>query len=93
MKGVTTWSHQPYRPFEFDVGDVYICRVAPSKNAIHFEWLGLNEDAEYEISCRKRGDEQFAPVGRTKNCEFDICGLEENTDYEFFVESEGKKAA
>ena len=27
MKGVTTWSHQPYRPLEFDVGDVYICRL------------------------------------------------------------------
>ena len=92
MKGCTTWSYAPYRPFLWNVGDVYICRVAPSKNAIHFEWLGLNEDAEYEISCRKRGDEQFAPVGRTKNCEFDICGLEENTDYEFFVESEGKKS-
>lgn len=92
MKGCTKWSYAPYRPFLWNVGDVYICRVAPSKNAIHFEWLALEDGAEYEIFCRKRGEESFASQGKTYGLEFDIVAIEENTDYEFYVASGEKKS-
>ena len=37
MKGTTTWTYHPYRPFLTDVGDIYITRIVPSETAIHFE--------------------------------------------------------
>ena len=85
MKCCTTWSYSPYRPFLWEVGDIYICRVAPSKSTIHFEWLSLGDGIEYEIFCRKRGEEKFESCGKTISLEFDICGLENDCDYEFFL--------
>ena len=51
MKGYNLWSYAPYRPFLHNVGDIYICRIAPSENTIHFEWLD-SEDTEYSIFYR-----------------------------------------
>ena len=85
MKGYNKWSYTPYRPFLWNVGEPYISRVAPSKNAIHMEWLPLCDGAEYEIFCRKRGDESFDSCGKTLGIEFDIVNLESDTDYEFYV--------
>ena len=91
MKGQNQWSYAPYRPFLWNVGDIYICRIAPSATAIHFEWLSAEENS-YEIFCRKRGDETFASVGKTTSLEYDITDLEADTDYEFFVISGIKKS-
>ena len=92
MKGYNKWSYAPYRPFLWEVGDPYVCRVAPSKNAIHLEWLALDEGAEYEILCRRRDTDQYVLCGKTTATEFDIIGLEEDTDYVFFVRSGDKKS-
>ena len=43
MKGYNGWSYRPYKPFLFDSGDIYICRVVPSENAVHFERGGTPE--------------------------------------------------
>jgi hypothetical protein len=91
MKGYNLWSYAPYRPFLWEVGDVYICRVAPSKNGIHLEWLDAGCD-DYEIFCRRRDTEEFTSQGKTTALEFDIVGLEENTDYVFYVKSGEKKS-
>ena len=85
MKGNNLWSYAPYRPFLWEVGDIYICRIAPSEKAIHFEWLALDEGCEYEIFCRKRGEDNFSSFGKTSKTEFDIEELENENDYEFFV--------
>ena len=92
MKGCTNWSYAPYRPFLWEVGDIYICRIAPSKNAIHFEWLALEDGSEYEIFCRRRDTDEYSSCGKTLSTEFDIIGLEENTDYVFYVKSGDKKS-
>ena len=91
MLGVNGWSYKPYKPFFFDVGDIYICRVAPDQNSIHFEWLA-GGDGNYEILLRKRDEGTFALIGTTKDTSFDITGLTENLDYEFFVQSAGLKS-
>lgn len=39
MKGYNYWSYSPYKPILKDAGNPYICRIVPSENAIHFEWL------------------------------------------------------
>ena len=89
MQGQNTWSYRPYRPLLFDVGDIYICRVAPSANAIHFEWLSIG-DVSYDVFFRVRNGENFIHYGTTTGTEFDITGLETDTDYEFYVAAGGK---
>ena len=91
MKGQNQWSYAPYRPFLWNVGDIYICRIAPSATTIHLEWLSAEENS-YEIFCRKRGDEAFAPIGKTAALEYDITNLEADADYEIFVSSGNKKS-
>ena len=48
MKGYNLWSYAPYRPFFRNVGDIYICRVAPNETTIHFEWLDIGAE-EYSV--------------------------------------------
>ena len=51
MKGYNLWSYAPYRPLLQDVGDIYICRIVPDIQSIHFEWLGDNDN--YKVFYRK----------------------------------------
>ena len=90
MKGTSSWSYRPYRPPLYAVGEVYICRVAPDKNEIHFEWLACEN--EYCVYYRVRGEGEFRLAGKTNECAFTISGLCEETDYEFFVQSEAGKS-
>lgn len=90
MKGYNYWSYAPYRPLLTEVGDIYICRVVPYENAVHFEWLDINE--EYEVFYRKRGEGEFSLYEKTDKCECDILNLETETDYEFYVAAGEKKS-
>lgn len=85
-----TWSYAPYRPYLRNVGDIYICRIVPYEDKIHFEWLP--EDSECAVYLRKRGEEEFKPLGTTKKAEYDIENLENETDYEFYVAAGNKKS-
>lgn len=91
MKGTNLWSYAPYKPLLRNVGDIYISRIAPSENQIHFEWLGeLNNT--YTVFYRKRDEGEFIEYTQTKNFECDIINLTEQTDYEFFVSANDKKS-
>lgn len=92
MKGNNKWSYAPYQPLLRNVGDIYVCRLAPSKNAIHLEWLGLEEGCEYEILFRKRDEGEFLSAGKTCATEYDITGLECDTDYQLFVRCKEKQS-
>ena len=92
MKGYNNWSYSPYRPYFFEVGDIYVCRIVPTVNSIHFEWLPSPDGKEYKIYLRKKDDGNFSLVGSTSECEFDVCGLECGYDYEFYVECERRKS-
>ena len=91
MKGYNGWSYCPYKPLLTDVGDIYICRVAPFTDKIHFEWLS-EEEKTYDIYYRKRNQGEFLHWQKTTQNECDILNLERDTDYEFYVESDGKKS-
>ena len=91
MKGTSTWSYRPYRPLLTDVGDIYICRIAPQTDRIHFEWLSLG-DIRYDVYFRKRGEGDFIHWETTEKNESDIQGLSDQTEYEFFVSSGEKKS-
>ena len=91
MKGSSTWSYRPYRPFLTEIGDIYICRVVPQTDSIHFEWLPCGE-VSYDVYYRKREEGDFIHWETTKTTESDIFGLSDQTEYEFYVTSEEKKS-
>lgn len=91
MKGCNSWSYAPYTPLLRDTGDIYICRIAPGKNHILFQWLE-NGAMEYTVFCRKRNEKDFVPVGKTTKGEYTISDLDTDTDYEIYVEADGKKS-
>ncbi len=86
MKGHNLWSYAPYKPFFYNVGDIYIARVVPDESSILLQWLNT-DDEEYDVYYHKRGDEQFIKAGTTKNNEYKITNLEPDTDYEFYVQA------
>jgi len=91
MKGYNLWSYAPYKPLLRDVGDIYICRIAPGENSIHLEWLAIDEEA-YSVFYRKRNADGFTCCGKVNETAFDIKDLDSNTDYEFYVCSDKKKS-
>lgn len=91
MKGSTSWSYSPYKPLLYEVGDIYISRLAPSETSIHIEWLGETETC-CEIFYRVRGAKDFCAAGKCCGTEFDITKLSPNTDYEFYVAAGDKKS-
>ena len=92
MVGYSGWSYRPYKPLLWNSGDIYVCRVAPEKNSIHLEWLPVGP-VEYSIFYRDRTVEKgFLLAGTTAADQFDITGLDSDTDYEFFVSAQEKKS-
>jgi len=91
MVGTNKWSYSPYKPYFFETGDIYINRVCPGENSIHFEW-NETDDEEYEIFCRKRDCNKYEFVGKTVYNEYDILNLVEDYEYEFYVQSGTKKS-
>lgn len=91
MKGHSLWSYKPYTPPLFNVGDIYICRVVPHENSIHFEWLKNDEEC-FKVYYRKRDNEEFIHYTDTNKNECDILELDTDTDYEFYVASGEKKS-
>ena len=90
MKGTSNWSFSPYKPFLFDSGDIYITRVCPYDSYIHLEWQNP-EGERCEIYYRKRDCGEFKKHGTTVGEEFDIYGLTDDYEYEFYVKSGNKK--
>lgn len=91
MKGRNTWSYHPYRPFLTDVGEIYICRIAPGAGRIQLQWLDEGAGA-YEICYRERGAEHFLTAGMTDAHVWEIEGLKDHTDYEVLVRTESKRS-
>jgi len=95
MKSHKDWSYTPYRPLFFEVGDIYICRVAPMETSITFDWLPLErsrKDDTYSIYVSKRNLDQFTLVGTTEENTYIIDNLEEEQEYEFYVTCGEKKS-
>ncbi len=91
MKGINKWSYAPYRPFLYEVGDIYICRIAPEETSVHFEWL-CDGEGVYSVYYRKCGGEAFVKAGETTLGSYDIIDLDTETDYEFYVARGEKKS-
>ena len=83
MKGRSSWSHAPYRPFLTDVGDPYLCRIAPSETSVRLEWLG---DGVCEVFFRVSGEGEFLRHGSSDRGEYLLTDLAPDTDYEIYLQ-------
>lgn len=90
MRGTSTWSYHPYRPPLTEVGDVYICRVAPAETAITFDWLPCG--GPYTVFYKKREDADFIRYCETDQTTCEITELCTDTDYAFYVATGEKKS-
>ena len=91
MLGSSAFSFSPYKPLLFDCGDIYVSRIVPKESSIHLEWLG-DPKTEYSVFFRKKDSDLFIDAGKCISNEFDITNLDEGCDYEFYVESCGKRS-
>lgn len=92
MKGVRSWSHRPYRPLEFDTGDIYVCRVAPEEAAFSADWLPLEGAESYTLEYRLRGSSLPFTVCEVQGSSARVDGLSAGRDYEFIVRAGEKKS-
>ena len=91
MKGISTWSYHPYQPYFFETGDIYINRICPYETSIHLEWQ-KDKGTEYQVYYRKRDCGAYLLAGKTYDNVFDIIGLTDDYEYEFYVQAEEKKS-
>ena len=89
MIGQNTWSYPAYTPLLWERGELYISRLAPGKDCIHLEWMPCGETAVY---IGKVGENHFSLAGSTTGCEYDIIGLDTDTDYAIYVACGEKKS-
>lgn len=87
MKGCTSWNYTPYRPPLFDVGAVYICRLAPSLTGVTADWLPA-AGAPYTVTVRPLASETAVCRRRVEDCTVTLSGLEPETEYVLSVETE-----
>lgn len=89
MRGSNKIQHKPYCPpiFRESLKKPYICRLAPGKDSIEFEWFDNFCDGTHTVWYGIRGAEEkqslvlSGPVVR-------IEGLKSDVDYELYVEAE-----
>lgn len=91
MQKSVKWSYAPYKPYFFEGGDIYVSRIAPNENEIHFEWLCDCSDA-YNVYIRVRDEGEYTCYKGITGGEYTATNLLPNTDYEFYVERDGKKS-
>ncbi|MBQ4605272.1 MAG: exo-alpha-sialidase [Clostridia bacterium] len=92
MKGVNTWSFAPYKPFLFDTGDIYICRLYPGEGKIGLDWLPLDGADVYTVVWKKRGAYCWEGSASVQGTSYVIEGLEDLVDYELQVLRQDKKS-
>ena len=86
MRGETSWSYRPYRPPLIDVGDIYICRVAPKGTEVEIEWLPLDGVSAYTVRYGLRGESE-REILTVSGTSVKLSGLCDECDYEVTVEA------
>jgi hypothetical protein len=93
MKGYANWNYKPYIPairLDDEAGKPYICRIAPGERHIEVEWIGECEGSAVYYAPLEGGDWMKLAVSSVKGDSvniFVIKELEENADYQFYVET------
>lgn len=90
MKTHKGWSYRPYSAPFINPGAVYVNRIVPYENSVHFEWNAV--DGKCEVFFRILGEERWIKAGETTENYYDVSGLATETDYEFYVSCGDKKS-
>jgi len=95
MKGHDRWDYAPYLPFDrrSERFDPYICRLAPSENALEAQWFSPESDSlSATVYYAVRGTEAWRSLSVSGD-EFTISGLETDTDYALYlVDAAGRRS-
>ncbi len=91
MVGTRSWSYAPYKPFFYETGEIYLCRLAPFSGGFHAEWLS-EAGCDYELMLRPEGRGEFVRAAQVTVPEATVEGLEDGQDYEFYVVCGEKKS-
>ena len=89
MRGSNKIQHRPYCPpiFRESLKKPYICRLAPGKDYIEFEWFDNFCGGTHTVWYGIRGCEEKTAMAISEPV-VKLCGLESNVDYEFYIEAE-----
>ena len=78
------WSIDHYSPFD-KKAEIIVDRIAPKETSAIFTWSG--GEGGWTLYLRAKGSEDEWTIYRFEESRCEISGLEENKDYEFFIES------
>ena len=92
MRGYTSWSYTTYKPFFYEHQGIYICRISPYETFVDFDWL-CEEEGTFQIFLKEKEAEEFQLVGTTAEKTYRIEGLNNETDYAFYVACGEKKSS
>ncbi|MBE6636136.1 MAG: exo-alpha-sialidase [Ruminococcaceae bacterium] len=93
MKCSNNICHRPYSPPNVNLGEPYICRLAPGELSIELEWFDTGKGAaSYTLHIAKRGSEDHRAIDALPGT-ITVDGLDTDTEYEFYIESSlGKRS-
>jgi hypothetical protein len=87
MKGINTWSFNPYHPTLHGNHAIYISRIAPGENNVTISWF---PEIEYIGQCcviyKKRGEpDENSKAIKTVLQSVEITGLDNECEYDIYV--------
>ena len=80
MKPALTWSYHPYSPPFHEIGDPYLCRIAPGRSSVTLAWCG-SPDGTYRVCWKKRGEPDFTDEKTVCGTSVTLTNLDDGCDY------------
>ena len=85
------WSYDVYQPHNRSENiEIYVNRIVPKETSVSLFWYGGKE--EWSVYYRVKDSEDEWKRVSVKAREAELEGLDEYTDYEFYVESDGERS-
>lgn len=95
MNGITGWDYHPYVPYNeiYRKGEPYISMLAPSENALTFQWQSGAGENGAKVFYRKSGEGEFKEQNIDAS-RVELTSLEQGAEYEFYVQDKlGRKSS
>ncbi len=90
MKKYIGWAYTQYRP-PFWKSEIYLCQIIPGERSVFLAWKSQGTSV-FEVFGKRSDRETFRFLGTTDDTFFLVDGLEETTDYQFYIASASGKS-
>lgn len=90
MKKYIGWAYTQYRP-PFWKSEIYLCQIIPGERSVFLAWKSQGTGV-FEVFGKRSDRETFRSLGTTDDTFFLVDGLEETTDYQFYIASASGKS-